>query len=93
MSAVESMIYVSASPHEPVGTLEVPWRFGVTAGDRILSTGRRTPHGIEIPPEHLIIEGPDVGYDGRLHLGVAVDANDFPSPRSEDIAYATSAAE
>ena len=36
-------------------------------------------------PEHLVIKGPDVGYDGRSHLGVAIDADHLPTPSAEDL--------
>ena len=43
-------------------------------------------------PEHIVIEGPDIGYDGRSHLGVAIDADHRPTPIAEDLTNTARAA-
>ena len=84
--------YVSASLHEFVSTLEAPRLFGVTARDRILCTGGRAPDTLEVPTQHRVIEGPDIGYDRRLHLGVTIDTNHLPTLSAEDLSNTGSTA-
>ena len=73
--------------------VQITGLFCVGSCDRVLLARRRTPHGIKVPPEHLVIEGPDIGYDGRSHLGVAIDADHLPTPIAEDLTNTARAAE
>ena len=86
MPAAESMILclciAARACQHPRGPLAV-WRDCGRSSTEY--RGGRTPHGIVMPPDHLAIEGPDVGYDGRLHLGVAIDANHLPAPGAKDL--------
>ena len=84
--------YVSASLHEFVSTLKVPWLFGVTACDRILCTRGGAPDTLEVPTQHRVIEGPDIGYDRRLHLGVTIDTNHLPTLSAEHLSNTGSTA-
>ena len=69
-----------------------PVAFWRDCGDRILCTGGRAPDTLEVPTQHRVIEGPDIGYDRRLHPGVTIDTNHLPTLSAEHLSNTGSTA-
>ena len=93
MPAVESMILclciaarACQRPRDPMAF----WRGRVRSNTGYTGANATRHHNT---PEHIVIKGSNVGYDGRLHLGVAVDANHLPAPSAKDLANTARATE
>ena len=50
------------------------------------------PDTLKVPAQHRVIEGPDIGYDRRLHLGVTIDTNHLPTLSAEHLSNTGSTA-
>ena len=72
----------------PKGPVEF-WRDCVRS-NTVYTAANTTRH--QVPPEHLVIEGPDIGYERRLHLGVTIDTNHLPTLSAEHLSNTGSTA-